>query len=147
MLFRSVDDVAYPGGKEIDDLHGNTRAEKLKACFLAGARIEELLENDPGRELILYSLANQYKYANAVDGEFAYPVVNGDWVPPHLMELPVSIPAGSFVIMTSDGFDFPQATGPETLAAQEQSYRVEPLRIGLDGASFDKKSGCWNDPA
>jgi hypothetical protein len=124
----------YPGGKEIDDHHGNMRAEKLKACLLAGATISELLENDPGRDIILRSLANQYQYANALAGRFAYPVINGDHVPRHLMEAPTAVPVGSFVVMTSDGFDFPNPTLAATLSAQKLSYEIDPLRIGLDGA-------------
>lgn len=134
-----IDGVDFTGGKEIDDYHGDTRAEKLKACLLAGASVSDLLENDPGRELILQSLANQYKFANATEGDFAYPVVNGDKVPAHLMENPVPVRAGSFVVMTSDGFDFPKETVAETLAAQEKSYIVDPLRIGLDGARASTK--------
>lgn len=129
-----IDDTDYPGGKVIDDHHGDVRAAKLKACLEDGARIADLLENDPGRALILASLANQYRHANASDGAFAYPVVNGDSVPTHLLEQPVTVPAGSFVVMTSDGFDFPRATLADTLSAQKRSYVVDPLRIGLDGA-------------
>jgi len=134
-----IDSVDFPGGKEIDDFHGNTRAEKLKACLLAGASVSDLLENDPGRDLIVQSLANQYKFANATVGRFAYPVVNGDRVPSHIMEKPVPVSPGSFVVMTSDGFDFPKSTVTDTLAAQEQSYFVDPLRIGLDGARASTK--------
>ncbi|MCZ7862390.1 hypothetical protein O9X98_13535 [Agrobacterium salinitolerans] len=129
-----IDSVDHQGGKEIDDLHGNTRADKLKACLFAGATINELLEEDPGRDLILDGLSNQYKHANALNGALAYPVVNGDKVPPHLMEPPMAIPEGSLVVMTSDGFDFPKDTLAETKAAQAISYEVDPLRIGLDGA-------------
>jgi hypothetical protein len=129
-----VDGVDHQGGKEIDDLHGKIRAEKLKACLFSGITIDDLLEADPGRGLILDSLANQFKHANALDGVLAYPVVNGDRVPSHLIELPVSVPEGSFVVMTSDGFDFPKDTLVETMAAQATSYKADPLRIGLDGA-------------
>jgi hypothetical protein len=134
-----IDGVGFTGGKEIDDYHGDTRAEKLKACLLAGASVSDLLENDPGRDFILQSLSNQYKFANATQGRFAYPVVNGDAVPAHLMENPVPVPAGSFVVMTSDGFDFPKSTVAETRSAQETSYIVDPLRIGLDGARASTK--------
>ncbi|TLX16407.1 hypothetical protein [Rhizobium sp. MHM7A] len=134
-----IDGRDFPGGKEIDDYHGNTRAGKLKACLLAGASVSDLLKNDPGRDLILQSLANQYKFANAAKGQFAYPVVNGEEVPAHLMEKPVPVPPGSFVVMTSDGFDFPKATVADTRAAQEKSYIIDPLRIGLDGARASTK--------
>jgi glycerophosphoryl diester phosphodiesterase len=134
-----VGDAKYMGGKAIDDHHGDIRAAKLKACLEEGARIADLLENDPGRDLILRSLANQYNHANAADGEFAYPVVNGDPVPRHLMEPAFSVPAGSFVVMTSDGFDFPAATLSDTLSAQSRSYEIDPLRIGLDGARASTK--------
>jgi hypothetical protein len=129
-----IDGLDFPGGKEIDDFHGDTRAEKLKACIVAGGCVADLLENDPGRDVILQSLATQYKYANATEGRFAYPVVNGDPVPAKLMEKPVAVSAGSFVVMTSDGFDFPKETLAATLKAQESSYIADPLRIGLDGA-------------
>lgn len=134
-----IDGVDFLGGKEIDDYHGDTRAEKLKACLFAGEPVSDLLEHDPGRDLILYSLANQYKFANAATGQFAYPVVNGEEVPVHLMEEPMPVPPGSFVVMTSDGFDFPSDTLEITLAAQEKSYIVDPLRIGLDGARASTK--------
>lgn len=135
-----IGDTDYPGGKAIDDHHGDIRAAKLKDCLAEGARIADLLENDPGRDLILDSLANQYKHANSADGgKFAYPVVNGDTVPAHLMEQPITVPAGSIVVMTSDGFDFPGATISDTLSAQERSYALDPLRIGLDGARASTK--------
>ncbi len=129
-----IDGSDFPGGKEIDDFHGDTRAEKLKACLAGGDLVSDLLDYDPGRELILESLSTQYKYANATEGRFAYPVVNGDPVPSMLMEEPFAVPAGSFVVMTSDGFDFPKDTLTETLLAQKHSYSLDPLRIGLDGA-------------
>ena len=129
-----INGIDFLGGKEIDDMHGDARAEKLKACLAAGKDVSDLLENDPGRDLILDSLSTQYKFANALEGRFAYPVVNGDPVPPALMEAPMAVPEGSFVVMTSDGFDFPKETLAETLLAQKQSYELDPLRIGLDGA-------------
>lgn len=129
-----IGETVCAGGKEIDDYHGNTRAEKLKVCLFAGMTVAELLENDQGRDLILHSLANQYQYANASEGYFAYPVINGDHVHQHLMEAPLSVPEGSLVVMTSDGFDFPCSTLAVTMAAQERSYALDTLRIGLDGA-------------
>ncbi|MCS4089792.1 hypothetical protein [Rhizobium sp. BK176] len=134
-----IGETDYMGGMAIDDHHGDIRSAKLKACLADGAEIADLLENDPGRKLILESLANQYRYANAAEGNFAYPVVNGDPVPASLIEKSVSVPAGSFVVMTSDGFDFPCATLSDTLSAQRRSYDVDPLRIGLDGSKASTK--------
>jgi hypothetical protein len=129
-----LNDEVFLGGKEIDDFHGMVRAEKLKALLSDGSSVESILEHDPGRDLILASLANQYMFANAQFGEFAYPIVNGVEVPKHLLEDPCPVPEGAHVVMTSDGFDFPSRDLSETLERQATSYEIDRLRIGLDGA-------------
>ncbi len=126
--------MTYLGGKLIDDYIAGIRADHLKERLLMGTSVEEIQQNDTGRALIMDRLASQYRYANASEGVYAYPVFNGDPIPEHLIERPYPVPSGSLVIMTSDGFDFPADTLRETMDRQREDYEVDPLRIGLCGA-------------
>lgn len=128
------DGITNHGGKGIDDLHASIRSNHLKARILDGASVEELLARDTGRDLIVKGLKHQYRHANAWTGMFAYPIFDGKPVPEYLLEKPFDVPEGVSLVMTSDGFDFPQDTLIETLMAQAASYSADPLRIGVDGA-------------
>jgi len=126
--------VTYPGGKDVDDLTGRTRAGVITKSLENGATVTELLENDPGRRAIMDILEGQHVHANNPGSALGFPVFNGRDIPMEMLEQPLPVPPESLVVLCSDGFDFPLDTLEATLAAQERSYRTDPLRIGLDGA-------------
>jgi hypothetical protein len=129
-----VNGQGFLGGKLIDDHIAGIRASHLRLRLSQGDAVEDIQQDDTGRALILDLLKEQFRYANASSGEFAYPVFNGFEVPENLQELAFSVPEGSVVVMTSDGFDFPSDTLHETIRRQMASYALDPLRVGLDDA-------------
>ncbi|NTF23524.1 hypothetical protein G6L37_34705 [Agrobacterium rubi] len=135
-----VDGVDFLGGKLFDDNVGDIRREVLLKAIEDGADIESLRTDDIGRRAIQGLLDLQYLHANAATSEFGYPVFNGDPIPPEFLEAPTMIPAGSFVVMCSDGFDFPHETLVETISRQRISYEKDPLRMGTDGGRASTKA-------
>lgn len=135
-----LDGVDHLGGKEFDDMVGGIRRDEILKAIEAGADIEALRTNDVGRAAILEMLQRQHLHANEDGSRFGYPVFNGMRVPPSLLERPISIPENSFVVMCSDGFDFPHETLDETISRQRISYEKDPLRIGTDGGRAGTKA-------
>lgn len=135
-----VDGVDHMGGKEFDDMVGAIRRDALIKAIEGGAEIDTLRAADVGRDAILDLLRHQHLHANEPDGPLGYPVFNGYRIPKHLLEAPVRIPANSFVVMCSDGFDFPHETLHETISRQRVSYEKDPLRIGTDGGRPSTKA-------
>lgn len=135
-----VDGVDFLGGKLFDDNVGEIRRGVLLKAIDEGADIEALRTDDIGRRAIQGLLNLQYLHANAATSEFGYPVFNGDPIPPEFLEAPTTIPADSFVVMCSDGFDFPHETLAETISRQRISYEKDPLRIGTDGGRPSTKA-------
>ena len=132
--------VDHVGDKEIDRITGGKRAEITRALLSAGRTVEELLEEDPGREAIMDILRGQYVHANNAESELCFPIVNGRPIPLGHLEFPVEVPDRSLLVLCSDGFDFPADTLAETLDAQAKSYLADPLRIGLDEAKPSPKA-------
>jgi len=135
-----VDGVDHMGGKEFDDMVGGIRRDILVKAIQDGADIETLRNDDSGRKAILELLQHQFLHANEPDSRYGYPVFNGKSIPSELLEAPVAIPVGSFVVMCSDGFDFPHETLHETISRQRVSYEKDPLRIGTDGGRPSTKA-------
>lgn len=129
-----IDGVDHIGGKKIDDIISEHRAAMMLAALADGSTVVELLANDIGRQAILPMLRDQHRHANNPDSPLGYPVFDGRVIAPGLLEAPVAVPSGAFVVLTSDGFDFPKDTLKATIELQRLSYEADPLRIGLDGA-------------
>lgn len=135
-----INGTDYIGDKEIDRVTGNRRAKVTKAALERGVSVETLLEDDPGRDAIMDILKGQYVHANNPTSPLCFPIINGQPVPVSHLEFPIDVPVGSHLVLCSDGFDFPANTIAETLAAQAESYRADPLRIGLDAAKPSPKA-------
>lgn len=134
-----IDGVNHLGGKEIDEVNAEIRKEALQRAIADGATVEQLIANDVGREAIAGLLERQHLHANEPDSRFGYPVFNGHAIPQSLLEAPVPVNTNNFVVLCSDGIDFPHETLAESLAQQQRSYEIDPLRIGLDGARASTK--------
>lgn len=135
-----IDGVDFLGGKAFDDMVGETRRAVLQKALDEGASIDKLRADDIGRTAILDTLRDQYLCANNPGHDLGYPVFNGDPIPAEFLERPHPVSAGSLVVMTSDGFDFPHETLEETIERQRISYEKDPLRIGADGGRASTKA-------
>jgi glycerophosphoryl diester phosphodiesterase len=129
----------YRGGKVIDDIICEARASVLLEAIRLGYTVEELLENDFGRDAIMPIAREQYRLANNLEHPLGYPVFDGNFIPKELREPIISVPHGAHVVIYSDGFDFPGDTLSEMLESQQTSYAADPLRIGRDGSSPSTK--------
>lgn len=124
------------GSKEIDELTSAMRADVIRRALAAGRGFEG---NDPGREVIMPILQAQHLHANNADSPVGFPVLDGRRIPESLLERPAKVGKGDLVILASDGFDYLMPTLKGTLEAQERSYRLDPMRIGLPGGHASTK--------
>jgi len=132
----AVGDEVSLGSKAIDDLTSSMRAAVIRRALDRG---QDLNGKDPGREVIMPMLQAQHLHANNAESPVGFPVMDGRPVPESLLERPVTVGKGDLVVLASDGFDFLKPTLRETLEAQERSYRIDPLRIGLPGGRASTK--------
>lgn len=132
----SVRGEASMGSKAIDELTSSMRAAVIRLAEGGG---RDMSGRDPGREVIMPLLQAQGLHANNADSPVGYAVIDGRSVPASLLERPVEVSEGEEVLLASDGFDFLGPTLAETQAAQERSYRLDPMRIGLPGGRASTK--------
>ncbi|MFZ2586508.1 MAG: hypothetical protein WAZ18_00045 [Alphaproteobacteria bacterium] len=130
-----VGDTLHRGGKAIDVATGTIRKQVLETKTFMD-EINEALGiavpvGDIGRAAIQPILDQQWKLANNAYSRYGYPVINGKNVPMNLLEAPLKVKEGDYVVLASDGFDDPQVTLEETLARQAEINEADPMRIGL----------------
>lgn len=88
--------------KKIDILNSELRAYHLEYAILHGKTIDDLKRNDVGRTAILENLKMQFSFENKI-GTFAYPVLNGFGIEPHLLKI-YQIQRQDTIILASDGY-------------------------------------------
>lgn len=146
----AVDDVAYQGQKQIDQMNAEVRAAYNLAFLANGGTTEQLMQRDIGREIILPSLTAQPMLANnAKIGAYGYGCINGLAVPPDMIEvLPVPAEAKT-VILASDGYLTVQSTLAESETYLKDYLKRDPLLIAkhastkgitAGNASFDDRA-------
>ncbi len=122
-------------GLKMDHAKAVLRKRVVEKRLSEGASVEEVLEENPGRERVTHLAQHWQKhYANHPDAQdFGYGVMNGQSIPEYLIEyIPVPATAKS-VVLASDGYP-PQTLRPnlrETEQALQEAQDKDPL--GLAG--------------
>lgn len=120
-----INGVYYKQEKACDTLLSQLRKMTVEALLLEGYTEESLREKDLSREMILPFLKLQARFINRKGSAFSYPVVNGELDTDSIVIHPV--PAGSELIMASDGYPELKNTLAESEAALRQVLAEDPL--------------------
>lgn len=115
----------YQEEKKIDTLLAKVRSFVLQAELANGRTLAELRDGDPGREAILPFLELQSQFANRGD-DWRYAVLDGFEIDLRDLKI-VDVPAGSEVILASDGYPELKATLAESEAALAEVFNEDPL--------------------
>lgn len=144
------------GGKRIDRINAQARAALLHSLLAEGTPREELLEHDPGRQMILPVLRRQAAVRNRPRGSaLTHAGIDGRPVPRHLVE-EWSLADDEPVVLASDGYPrlFMELARCEAYLAADLAR--DPLRIGRHATtkaarpghvSFDDRAFLRLDPA
>jgi hypothetical protein len=114
----------YSQSLKIDEVLADTRAAYTEALLLDGKSRKRVLEEDPGREIILPVLSKQHHFANNQNSYFAYSLLNGSEIPSDLIQI-LSVEEGSEVVLATDGY-------PEIFPTLYQSEKNLQERLDRD---------------
>ena len=135
---------------KVDAVLSEARSLAIAALLKQGYTVEQLQENDLGREIILPLLKMQKVFENA-EGEYGYPVLNTAPSPidPEVITRVYQVKSGDEVILASDGYPVIK----DTLEQSEQYlsdlinsdpllYQCYPTTKGLvnGNVSFDDRT-------
>jgi glycerophosphoryl diester phosphodiesterase len=130
----SCQGVIHYGGKLIDQINASARAAYLNCLIEQGTSIQQLINDDPGRQLIMPLLKQQAAFANNPKSKYGYPVINGQYVPDQFLEA-TTITGGLNLILTSDGYPVLKDSLLETEAALTEILLDDPLMINYHPAT------------
>ena len=119
----------YQRGKKSDDLCAHKRADILQACLQNGQSVTELLKCDPGRASIVSDILNSFLENANKETENGFPVLGLGKVVPNFVEV-WQIPAGTEVILASDGYPLLKSTLAESERELSRIIETDPLLIG-----------------
>lgn len=113
-----------------DEIVLNFRAALLSAFLEEGTPVEELIKNDPAREVVLPLLFRQDAFANMnKDHYLSYGIINGTHVPDKYI-LVDTVPVGSEVVLATDGYLSCGGTLEENETMLKRVTEIDPLMIG-----------------
>lgn len=121
--------TVYEGYMVIDEIHANMRAAYLEMLMLDGATKHDLMEHDPGRQIIFPGLRRQGALRNTAS-EFSYGAIDGRPVPERFMETWKLDNSVTEVIIATDGYPALLPTLKESEEYLQQELDNDPLRIG-----------------
>jgi glycerophosphoryl diester phosphodiesterase len=127
-----VDDEWITNGKAIDTLMENLRAFFLEIELRKGKTIQELLEHDTGRDVVVPLIAEQTLLQNIADGEhsgaeFAYDVLDGFFTNTKSVKVVKVARAAREIVLASDGYPFLEGTLAQSETALEKLLKEDPL--------------------
>ncbi len=108
----AINGVPLPGNPTPLDVPAlGFRACVLEALIAAGARVEDLVLDDPTWEMLLPLLELQHHLRNHDESEnrFAYGLIDGRPVPERFIQVH-PVPRGCEIVLTTDGYISPAAT-------------------------------------
>lgn len=124
----SINGKVFTHEKEIDLLLSDVRSLVLESERRKGRSLQELKDNDVGREFILPILKCQHIFANT-DGEFSYGVFNGDKVPESKITV-YKVNSGDEIVLASDGYPYLKNTLAESERLLAEEIKNNPLCDG-----------------
>lgn len=126
--------------KRVDEVAAAARAALLEARLSAGASVADLLETDPGREMILPLLREARQWRNRPDAPYGFAAIDGVETPAGMVDV-FDIPPHSEVALATDGYDSPQPTLAASERVLAESIRRDPLRLGPPAATKGVRPG------
>lgn len=126
-----IADRALLASKRIDVVTGSARAAMTAALLEDGVTPEQVRDSDPGRAFILPLLARQHVFVNHLTSPWGYAALNGRPVPSRLLER-YDAPAGTDVVIASDGYPRPEGTLAAAESELAASLANDPFRVGED---------------
>lgn len=115
--------------KRIDEIAAAARAALLEARLAAGASVADLMEADPGREMILPLLREARQWRNRPDAPYGFAAIDGVETPAAMIDV-FDIPPRSEVVLATDGYVSPQPDLAASERALAESIHRDPLRLG-----------------
>ncbi len=127
----SVNGQPSLGRKLIDEIVANARAALLNALLIGGSTLDELRSSDPGREMTMPLLEEQYRFRNVANpGQIlGFGALDRTPVPARFIEV-TSVGPHCDVVLASDGYPRLLPTLADTEEALAQDLAHDPLRIG-----------------
>lgn len=123
-----IGDHLFCESKLIDEMLATVRATVLEIELAEGAKLEELLKNDPGREFIFPLLQRQTSFQNNIAiGELWYPVLDGFSVPEKGIKVVSIPPKVDTVVLATDGYPILRNNLAESEAELKQLLLRDPL--------------------
>ena len=89
--------------KLIDRELSEIRAQVIEDALKQGAALDEIAENDIGRQAIMPQLKEQHQFANRADHPYGYAVLNGGYFDTESI-VTYSVNEGDTIIFASDGY-------------------------------------------
>lgn len=120
----------YDNPKIIDEILSNVRSFYINLELLKGKTIEEISNNDTGREYILPLIKEGIKYANKHDSEYGYNVLDGFEIEPRKCVI-VKTSIQDEVVLATDGYPCLKRTLEESEEALREVIEKDPLFIDL----------------
>jgi hypothetical protein len=142
-----VNGVIYQRRKELDRIASEARAAFNLALLEAGASVEDLVEDDPGRKLVLPLLNRAKVFRNHATSPFGFGVIDGTSTPSGLVDI-IDLPNGPVeVIFATDGYPHVEPTLEATEAALLRMAHADPLRSqGSPGLkAFNSQTNGYDD--
>ena len=97
-----INENRFEHNKIVDNVLSHMRAFVISAYLKQGGNIEDINNNDIGREAILPYLKMQNVFANS-DGYFGYPVINGMGINEKYIQV-YRVVDGDHIVLASDGY-------------------------------------------
>lgn len=114
----------------VERIAAEARGALLLSCLDEGRSVEELVEQDVGRSMVLPLLRAQSRWQNREDYVFGHAVLNGSGTPPSMIDV-IELPDESVdVVLATDGYPEMWATLAETERALAERLEDDPLHLG-----------------
>ena len=128
----------YANNKKVDAILSEARALAIHMLLQSGVTEQELLHDDRSRQFIMPWLQMQHLLENSSD-DYGYPVFSCNGVVKEFLS--VDVPAGSSVVLATDGYPKLMPTLEESEAVLEQIRRDDPLCYRLYKSTKGIKEG------
>jgi protein phosphatase 2C-like protein len=144
-----IDKELISNRKFVDLLFEDLRSFILEAEVMKGKTIDELIVNDPGRELVMPLIAQQTIFQNSENKAFGFDCFDGFFNSSHKIKI-IDVPTDSKdIILATDGYPKLYPTLSESENALQKLLEEDPLcfRQNKQVRAFPKGAVSFDDRA
>lgn len=127
--------------KLIDRELSEIRARVIEEALIQGANLDEIAENDIGRQAIMPQLKEQHQFANRTDHPYGYTVLNGGYFDPESV-VTYSVNEGDTIILATDGYPKLYDSLRESEENLKRLLMVDPLCFKEYKSTKGLQRGC-----